>query len=61
MNNKDKKSPKEKKRNAFEEGQEFVDPIPLEDLKIEMEDEKRKFKTKNDSQSERKYKRNDDK
>ena len=37
---------------------EFVDQPPLEDLKIEVEDERNKFKTKDDSQSERKYKRN---
>ncbi|WHY00997.1 hypothetical protein [Neobacillus sp. DY30] len=51
-------TPKEKKQNAAEklEGQEFVDEIPLEDLKIEVEDERDKFKTKDDSQSERKYK-----
>lgn len=36
--------------------QQFVDDIPLEDLKIEQEDEKDKHKTKDDSQSERKYK-----
>ena len=60
MSSKDKKSPIEKKRNAAEEleGMEFVDQPPLEDLKIEMEDERNKFKTKDDSQSERKYKRN---
>ena len=60
MSSKDKKSPIENKRNAVEEleGMEFVDQIPLEDLKIEMEDERNKFKTKDDSQSERKYKRN---
>ncbi|WP_419954686.1 hypothetical protein ACN6MT_02465 [Neobacillus niacini] len=60
MSSKDKKSPIENKRNTFEEfeGMEFVDQIPLEDLKIEMEDEREKFKTKDDSQSERKYKRN---
>jgi hypothetical protein len=63
MSSKDKKSLNEKKRNTAEklEGQEFVDQIPLEDLKIEMEDERKKFKTKDDSQSERKYKRNYDK
>jgi hypothetical protein len=60
MSSKDKKSPIENKRNAAEEleGMEFVDQIPLEDLKIEMDDERNKFKTKDDSQSERKYKRN---
>jgi hypothetical protein len=60
MNSKDKKSPIENKRIAAEEleGMEFVDQIPLEDLKIEMDDERNKFKTKDDSQSERKYKRN---
>ena len=60
MSSNDKKSPIEKKRNTAEEleGMEFVDQIPLEDLKIEVEDERNKFKTKDDSQSERKYKRN---
>ena len=60
MSSKDKKSPEEKKRIAAEklEGMEFVNQIPLEDLKIEMDDERNKFKTKDDSQSERKYKRN---
>lgn len=38
------------------ENQQHVDPIPLEDLKIEQQDEKEKHKTKNDSSSERKYK-----
>jgi hypothetical protein len=58
MSSKDNKSPKEKKQNIAKklEGQEFVDEIPLEDLKIEMEDEREKYKTKDDSQSERKYK-----
>jgi hypothetical protein len=58
MSSKDNKSPKEKKQNTAEklEGQEFVDEIPLEDLKIEMEDEREKYRTKDDSQSERKYK-----
>lgn len=37
--------------------QQFVDDIPLEDLKIEQRDEKNKKKTKDDSQSERKYKK----
>jgi hypothetical protein len=60
MSSKDKKSPIKNKRNAAEEleGMEFVDQPPLEDLKIEMEDERNKFKTKDDSQSKRKYKRN---
>ncbi len=38
------------------ENQQHVDPIPLEDLKIEQQNEKKKHKTKNDSSSERKYK-----
>ncbi|MBW7453917.1 hypothetical protein ACFOLF_01030 [Paenibacillus sepulcri] len=33
-----------------------VDPIPLEDLNIEQQDEKDKDKTKNSSSSQRKYK-----
>ena len=46
MSSKDLKSPNENKRNATEEleGMEFVDQPPLEDLKIEVEDERNKFK-----------------
>ena len=63
MSSKDNKSTIKYKQNATEEleGMEFVDQIPLEDLKIEMEDERNKYKTKDDSQSERKYKGNYDK
>ncbi|WP_059173765.1 hypothetical protein [Bacillus sp. FJAT-27445] len=32
-----------------------MDPIPLEDLKMEQQEEKAKHHTKNDSSSERKY------
>lgn len=39
------------------EDQKFVDDIPLEDLKIEQEQEKDKHKTQDTSQSERKFKR----
>lgn len=48
----------EEERTTLDEfkDQQFVDDIPLEDLKIEQEDEKDKHKTKDDSQSERKYK-----
>lgn len=63
VNSKDNKSSKEKKQDAaekFQEGREFVDQIPLEDLKIEVEDERKKLKTKDDSQSERKYKSGDE-
>lgn len=35
--------------------QQHVDDIPLEDLKIEQDDERKKHKTKDDSQSERKF------
>ncbi|MCF3944812.1 hypothetical protein [Oceanobacillus alkalisoli] len=67
MNDKDKdfekvpeKKPKwnEERRTELDEfkQQQHVDDIPLEDLKIEQEDEKDKHKTKDDSQSERKYK-----
>lgn len=61
--NKDNQPPLEKSQKATDklEGQEFVDEIPLEDLKIEMEDERKKSKTKDDSQSERKYKGKDHK
>lgn len=64
MNDKDKKTKQSKQtkwneedRNKLDEfeNQKFVDDIPLEDLKIEQADEKNKHKTKDDSQSERKY------
>ena len=38
------------------ESQQFVDPIPMEDLKLEKREEKEKHKTKRDSSSEQKYK-----
>ncbi|WP_339230023.1 hypothetical protein NSQ77_07570 [Oceanobacillus sp. FSL K6-2867] len=66
MRDKDKRStsnekPKwnEERRTKLDEQEEqkFVDDIPMEDLKIETHDEKKKTKTKDDSQSERKYKR----
>jgi len=38
------------------EDQKFVDDIPIQDLKIETEQERDKHKTQNDSQSEQKYK-----
>lgn len=47
---------KKKKLDKHEE-QKFVDDIPMEDLKIEAQDEKKKTKSKDDSQSERKYKK----
>ena len=54
-------SPKwnEERRTKLDEQEEqkFVDDIPMEDLKIESQDEKKKTKTKDDSQSERKYQR----
>lgn len=65
MNAKNKKSSTSERTKAHEEKrtklddfseQQFVDDIPLEDLKIEQADEKNKHKTKDDSQSERKYK-----
>lgn len=40
--------------DAFED-QKFVDDIPLEDLKIEAEQEKKKHKTQDDSQSAQKF------
>lgn len=48
----------EEKRTTLDEFEEqmHVDDIPLEDLKLEQEEEKDGKKTKNDSQSERKYK-----
>lgn len=41
--------------------QKFADEIPLKDLKIEIEQEKNKHKTQDDSQSENKYKSDFDK
>lgn len=69
MSNQDKQSPKnentkwnEEDRTALDkfENQKFADDIPMEDLKIELKDEKKKRKTKDDSQSEQKYKNNKD-
>ena len=45
----------EDKRNLDDKEQQFVDDIPIEDLKIETEQEKNKRKTKDDSQSSNKY------
>ena len=65
---KENKSPAEDKKNRQERGvekrnkldefenQKFADDIPLEDLKIEAKDEKKKVKSKDASQSERKHK-----
>lgn len=48
----------EEERTPLDEfaNQKFADDIPLEDLKIEVEQEENKEKTQNTSQSERKYK-----
>ncbi|GGP09156.1 hypothetical protein [Oceanobacillus neutriphilus] len=50
----------EERRTELDEHgvQKFVDDIPMEDLKIEAQDEKKKTKSKDDSQSERKYRQN---
>ena len=45
----------EDKRNLDDKEQQFVDDIPLKDLKIETEREKNKRKTQDDSQSSNKY------
>ena len=37
------------------ESEQTVDPVPIEELKIQHEDEKNKEKTKNTSTSERRY------
>ncbi|MBP1968446.1 hypothetical protein J2Z83_000538 [Virgibacillus natechei] len=62
MSTNDKKSLKNQKDRIEErtkldkfKEQELVDDIPMEDLKIEQKDEKKKFKSKNASQSERKH------
>lgn len=41
----------EDKKNLDDKEQQFVDDIPLEDLRIETEQEKNKRKTQDDSQS----------
>ncbi|RHW35669.1 hypothetical protein D1B31_18660 [Neobacillus notoginsengisoli] len=38
------------------ESEQNVDPIPMEDLKLEQKEEKKEHHTKNDSSSDRKYK-----
>lgn len=66
MKNADKKSTEKiKKQNDYREeertpldefqNQKFSDSIPLEDLKINIKQEKFKKKTQDDSQSEKKY------
>jgi len=45
----------EDKRNLDDKEQQFVDDIPLKDLKIETEQEKNKRKTQDDSQSSNKH------
>ncbi|WP_067726477.1 hypothetical protein [Oceanobacillus damuensis] len=69
MSNQDKQSPNKENTKWNEEdrtnldkfeNQKFADDIPMEDLKIEMKDEKKKTKTKDDSQSERKFKNKED-
>jgi len=54
---------REEERNPLDKfaDQQFVDDIPIEDLKIETEQEKKKHKTQSDSQTERKYKADFDK
>ncbi|MEI3605986.1 hypothetical protein SPD48_09810 [Pseudogracilibacillus sp. SE30717A] len=67
MKNADKKSTKkipkqhdyhEDERTPLDdfENQKFTDTIPMEDLKINAEQEKKQHKTQDDSQSEEKYK-----
>lgn len=48
---------REEDRNELDEfvDQKFADDIPLEDLKIDAEQEKNKHKSQNTSQSEEKY------
>lgn len=48
---------REEKRTTLDQfsDQKFVDDIPLDDLKIELEQEKNKHKTQNESQSTNKY------
>jgi hypothetical protein len=48
---------KTNKKTLFErfESQQTVDPIPMEDLKMELREEKQKHKTKDNSSSEENY------
>lgn len=55
VNNKQINSEKRDPLDKFKD-QQFVDDIPLEDLKIENEQEIKKEKSQNASQSERKHK-----
>lgn len=41
------------------DNQQFADDIPMDDLNMEQEEEKKNTKTKNDSQSEKKFKKYD--
>lgn len=50
----DHKKPNEQTSLDEFKDQQFVDDIPLEDLKIEMEQEKNKDKSQDDSQSSKK-------
>ncbi|MEC5424551.1 hypothetical protein QGM71_13705 [Virgibacillus sp. C22-A2] len=56
--NKNRSQWNEEKRTPLDEmeNQKFADDIPMEDLKIEKKEEKKKHKSKDASQSERKYK-----
>ncbi|MBT2598963.1 MULTISPECIES: hypothetical protein [unclassified Oceanobacillus] len=60
-NNNERKDEKSKRnienRTALDEfeNQKFADDVPMEDLKIELKDEKKKTKSKDDSQSQRKH------
>ncbi|OAS88349.1 MULTISPECIES: hypothetical protein [Metabacillus] len=49
---------KTKEETLFDrfESEQNVDPIPMEDLKMELREEKQKHKTKNNSSSEEKFK-----
>ena len=51
-----RKNSNEEERTPLDEFEDrkFVDDIPLEELKIETEQEKKKKKTQNDSQSDKK-------
>lgn len=55
VNDKQKRSNENDPLDTFKD-QQFVDEIPLEDLKIETDQETKKEKSQSTSQSERKYK-----
>ncbi|WP_221568897.1 hypothetical protein [Alkalihalobacillus sp. TS-13] len=55
----DKKSPNKKEPDHTLHEDETVDPMPVEDQKQEIREEKKKHKSKDDSSSEKHYRKNE--